>query len=225
MLLALILAVAPPPPALGEISAPLGHIGNVLDALPKGGMSDSDKVIAPKWEGCEPQGVYLMRFMGGAGRALEQLQQSLDRSPGSEKKLFSRKAVLTEVMKQLSNSRFELKTTCTASTLIDGWQLDLVAPPKKWCDAKADASEGEFWFFTSGKPSAVISVQKGGTNLCKARLSVTLFDAKSAARVRLHADWGGAVSATLVGDRCQLVDYALDADKQVFLPVWKSCKR
>jgi hypothetical protein len=156
---------------------------------------------------------------------LEQLQQSLDRSPGSEKKLFARKAVLTEVMKQLSSSRFELKTSCPPANLVDGYQLDLTGPPKKWCDAKADADEGEFWFFASGKPSAVISVQKGGADVCKPRLSVTLFDAKSAARVRLHADWGGAMSTTLVGDRCQLVDYTLDAEKQVFLPVWKSCKR
>ena len=141
---AFVLAAAPAPnPALGEISTPLGHIGNVVDALPKGGQADSDKVVAPKWEGCEPQGVYLMRYMGGAGRALEQLQQSLDRSPGSEKKLFGRKGVLTEVMKQLSSSRFEQKLSCPAAPLADGFKLELAAPPKKWCDAKADATDGE----------------------------------------------------------------------------------
>ena len=58
-----------------------------------------------------------------------------------------------------------------------------------------------------------------------AALTAYLFDAKGVARVRLHADWGGAMSATLVGERCQLVDYVLDADKQVFTPAWKSCKR
>lgn len=227
MLLALILAAAPPPPPppLGEISAPFGHIGNVVDALPKGGVSDSDKVIAPRWEGCEPKGIYLMRFLGGASRALEQLQQSLDRSPGSEKKLFGRKAVLTEVMKLLSSSRFEQKLSCAPAELADGYRLELTVPPKKWCDAKADASEGEFWFFSKTRPAAVISAQKGGTDVCKPRLSTVLFDGKGVARVRMHADWGGAVSATLVGDRCQLVDYTLDTDKQVFLPVWKSCKR
>ena len=223
--LLLLTAATPPPPPLGEISAPFGHIGNVVDALPQGGVSDSDKLLAPKWEGCEPKGVYLMRFLGGASRALEQLQQSLDRSPGSEKKLFGRKAVLTEVMKLLGSSRFELKLGCAAGELGDGYKLELTAPPKKWCDAKADASEGEFWFFSKNKPAAVISVQKGGTDVCKPRLSTVLFDGKGAARVRLHADWGGAVSATLVGDRCQLVDYTLDTDKQAFLPVWKSCKR
>lgn len=221
-LLSIVLAAAPPLP-LGEISAPLGHIGNVVDALPAGGVSDSDKVVAPKWEGCDPpQGVYLMRFMGGSSRALEQLQQSLDRSPGSEKKLFGRKGVLTEVMKQLSGSRFELKTGCAPSELAEGYKLTLTAPPRKWCDAKTDASE--FWFFAKAKPAAVISVQKGGVELCKPRLSIVLFDAKGAGRVRLHADWGGAMSTTLIGEKCQLVEYALDAEKQAFPPAWKSCK-
>lgn len=227
MLLTLIaaLALAAPPPALGEISAPLGHIGNVVDAPPKGGVTDSDKVVLPKWEGCEAKGVYLMRFLGGAGRALEQLQQSLDRAPGAEKKLFGRKAVLTEVMKQLSSSRFEAKVGCTAATLVDGYKLEPTEAPKKWCEVKAEPTEGEFWFFANGKPAAVISLQKGEPDACKPRLSTVLFDAKGAPRVRLHADWGGAVTATLVGERCQVVDYTLQTDKQVFLPAWKSCKR
>ena len=222
---ALVIAAAPPPPPLGEISAPLGHIGNVVDVLPKTGVSDSDKLVAPKWEGCEPQGIYLMRFMGGAGRALEQLQQSLDRSPGSEKKLFGRKGVLTEVMKNLSTSKLEPKLSCPATPLAEGYKLELTAPPKKWCDAAADASEGEFWFFSGKSPAGVISVQKGAVELCKPRLSTVLFDAKGVGRVRLHADWGGAMMATLVGEKCQLVDYTLDAEKQAFMPAWKSCKR
>lgn len=226
LLSSLALAAPPAPPTLGEISAPLGHIGNVVDAPPKGGASESDRVLLPRWEGCEPQGVYLMRFLSGAARALEQLQQSLDAGgPDAEKKLFGRKAVLGEVMKQLSASRLEAKTACAPSPLADGYRLELGAAPKKWCDAKADATEGEFWFFTNGKPAAVVSVQKGATNACKPRLSSVLFDAKGAARVRLHADWAGAMSATLVGERCQAVDYALQSEKQAFSPSWKSCKR
>lgn len=221
----LLLCAAPAAPTLGEISAPLGHIGSVVDALPKGGVSDTDKVVAPKWDGCEPKGVYLMRMLGGAGRVLEQLQQSLDRAPGAEKKLFGRKAVLSEVMKQLATSKFELKVSCTAPELVDGFKLEVAGQPKKWCDAKPDATEGEFWFLSGGKPAAVISLTKGGTDVCKPRVSTVLFDAKGAGRVRVHADWGGAVCATMVGERCQVVDYTLDAERQVFLPVWKSCKR
>ncbi len=223
--LLMLLAAPPAPPTLGEISTPLGHIGNVVDAPPVGGLSETDRVVLPVWEGCEAKGVYLMRLMGGTARALEQLQQSLDRAPGAEKKLFARKGVLTEVMKQLSTSRLEPKTACTASTLNDGFQLELTAAPRKWCDAKPEVQEGEFWFFSAGKPAGVISVQKGSPDACKPRLSTVLFDAKGAARVRVHADWGGAMGATLVGERCQVVDYALDPTKQAFVPSWKSCKR
>lgn len=223
--LLLVLAAPPAPPVPGEISAPLGHIGNVVDAPPKGGVSDSDRVVLPKWEGCEQQGVYLMRFMGGTARAVEQLQQSLDRAPGAEKRLFTRKNVLTEVMRQLSSSKLEARDGCKPAPLRDGYQLELGAPPKKFCDAKADAQDGEFWFFSGGRPAGVISVQKGAPNACKPRLSTVLFDAKGVARVRLHADWGGGMSVTLVGDKCQLIDYALDSEKQAFLPTWKSCKR
>lgn len=220
------LAAPPPPPTLGEISAPLGHIGNVVDAPPKGGVTDSDRVVVPTFEGCEAQGVYLMRFLSGGARALEQLQQSVEAGgPDAEKKLFGRKGVLGEVMKQLGASRFEAKAGCAPSPLTDGARLELTAAPKKWCDAKPDAAEGEFWFFSNGKPAAVISVQKGATNPCKPRLSSVLFDAKGAARVRLHADWAGAMSATLVGERCQFVDYTLVTEKQAFSPNWKSCKR
>lgn len=221
----LILAAPPPPPLPGDISAPLGHIGNVVDAPPKGGFLESDRVVLPKWEGCEQKGVYLMRFMGGTARVVEQLQQALDRGPGVEKKLFARKNVLTEVMRQLSTSKLEPKDGCKPVALGDGWRLELGAPPKKWCDAKADAQEGEFWFFSAGKPAGVISVQKGSPDACKPRLSTVLFDAKGVARVRVHADWGGGMSATLVGDKCQLIDFTLDGEKQAFVPTWKSCKR
>lgn len=217
---------SPSLPPVGEISAPLGHIGNVVDAFPKRGVSDSDKVVTPSWAGCEARGVYLMRFLGGASRAVEQLQQSLDRVSGSEKSLFGRKGVLAEVMKQLSASRFEPKVACAPSPLAEGYKLQLAVAPQKWCEAGSEAtSDGEFWFFANGRPAAVISVQKGGVDSCLPRLSTVLFDAKGVGRVRLHADWGGAMSASLAGERCRLIDYTLDPSRQVFVPAWKSCKR
>jgi hypothetical protein len=57
------------------------------------------------------------------------------------------------------------------------------------------------------------------------RLSTVLFDARGAPRVRLHADWGGVLSTSLLGEKCQVVDYTFDSGKQVFVPAWKSCKR
>jgi hypothetical protein len=223
---ALTLAAPPPPPPLGEISAPLGHIGNVVDAPPKGGVSDSDKVVVPQWEGCQAQGVYLMRFLGGSARALEQLQQSLDRGGAdAEKRLFGRKGVLGEVMKQLGSSRFESRVPASPSALADGYRLELTAAPRKWSDAPPGAAEGEYWFFAQGKPAAVVSLQRGAPDACKPRLSTVLFDARGTPRVRLHADWGGALSASLIGERCQAVEYSLQPERQVFSPLWKSCKR
>lgn len=226
MIAALLILLAAPPllPVPGEIPTPLGHIGNVVDAPPVGGLSETDRVVLPAWEGCEAKGVYLMRMMGGTARALEQLQQSLDRAPGAEKKLFARKNVLAEVMKQLGASKLSTKTACVASKLADGYRLELGWAPRKWCDAKAGVQDGEFWFFAADKAAGVISVQKGGAEACKPRLSTVLFDARGVARVRLHADWGGGLSATLIGDRCQVIDYALDTQKQTFVPTWKSCK-
>jgi hypothetical protein len=197
----------------------------VVEAPPVGGTSESDRVVVPSWDGCTPQGVYLMRFLGGTARALEQLQQSLDLTPGAEKKLFGRKDVLGEVIKQLGTSKFEAKNGCTVSKLNDGFRLELTAAPKKWCDVKTPAQDGEFWFFSSGKPASVISVQKGAPDVCKPRLSTVLFDAKGVARVRLHADWGGVMGASLLGERCQLIDYVFDGGRQAFVGSWKSCKR
>lgn len=227
--LTLMLQAAPPAPVPqpGDISAPLGHVGNVVAPPPTGGLTDSDRVVLPKWEGCEAQGVYLMRFLGGTTRALEQLQQSLDRGAGAEKKLFAgKKNVLGEVMKNLSNSKFEAKRACEPAKLIDGFKLELAAPPKKWCDLKGDEQDGEFWFFVKSKPAAVVVVSKGAeATACKPRLSTVLFDAKGTGRVWFHADWGGELSASLNGEKCQLIDYAFDKEKQGFVPTWKSCKR
>jgi hypothetical protein len=226
--LTLVLHAAPPapPPQPAEISAPLGHIGNAVGPPPTGGASESDRVVLPRWEGCEPQGVFLMRFLGGTTRALEQLQQSLDRAPGAEKKLFAgKKNVLGEVMKNLSNSKFEAKRACEALAPIDGFKLELATPPKKWCDVKDEPQDGEFWFFTRGKPAAVVMVSKGDPSACKPRVSAVLFDARATGRVYFHADWGGVMSATLAGDKCQVVDYEFDKDKAGFVATWKSCKR
>jgi hypothetical protein len=228
MLFALVIALsAAPPPALpGEIMAPLGHVGNVVDAPPKGGVSESDRVVVPQWDGCEAKGVYLMRFLSGSSRALEQVQSALDRVPGTEKTLFGKKkGVLTEVMRQLSSSKFEAKVPCEPSPRVDGYKLELSGLPKKWCDAKPDAQDGEFWFFANGKPAAVISVQKGASDPCKPRLSTVLFDAKGLGRLRLHADWGGAIETFVAGEKCQALEYTLNAEKQAFVPTWKSCKR
>lgn len=224
--LLLVVLAAPPAPLLpGDIAAPFGHFGAVVAEAPKGGVSEADRAVVPAWEGCEAQGVYLVRALSGTIRALEQLQQSLDAKPGVEKKLFARKAVLTDVLRHLSGAAYLPKVSCTASPLLEGYRLDLAAAPKKWCEAKP-SQDGEFWFFTQGKAAAVVSVQPGAeASRCKPRVSITAFDPKGAARVRVHADWAGVVNAALVGDRCQVLDYVFDPGRQVLAPAWKSCKR
>ncbi|MEW5742701.1 MAG: hypothetical protein AB1938_27535 [Myxococcota bacterium] len=229
--LTLVLSVAPkappPPPApLPTISAPLGHFGAVIEPAPKGAVADQERMVSPVIAQCTPQGVYLMRFLGGMARVIEQSQQWLDLTPGLEAKLFSRKAVLGEVMKHLSAAVFEDKKACAALTLAQGYQLELDAPPKKFCpvESRGDAL-GEYWFFTKGRAAAVISVAKGDPDPCVLRLSAVLFDAKGVARVRLHGDWGAQLSLTLNGDKCKKVDFTFDPSRQAFVPEMKSCKR
>lgn len=222
----LLLAIhAAPPPTPAEISAPFGHIGNVVTPVPAGGIPGSDKVLLPAWEDCEPQAVWLMRFFSGTARALEQLQSSLDRAPGAEKRLFGRTGVLAELISRLGTAVFDARRDCSEPKLVDGFKLELTSPPKKWCDAPADAQDGAFWFSSLKKPAAVVQLSAGGEKACRPRLSAVLFDLKGVARLRFHADWGGEVSATLVGERCQNIEYSFDRDRQVFVPAWKSCKR
>lgn len=222
---ALIFVIAAAPTLPGEIPAPFGHYGSVVGKVPAGGLPGNDKVLLPAWEGCDPQAIFVMRFFSGTARALEQLQQSLDRAPGVEKKLFGRVGTLGELMRSLGSSTFDARRDCTEPKLAEGFKLELTALPKKWCDAPATAQDGAFWYAANGKSVAVLNVAPGGEKACRPRLSAVLFDAKGVARLRVQADWAGEVSATLLGDRCQVLEYTLDREKQAMTPAWKSCKR
>ncbi len=230
VLLTVLVAAAPAqgplrlPDSPRDISAPLGHLGSVVEEIPAGGMSAVDKPVVPVIDGCLPQAVYLMRMVGGTARAIEQLQQWLDATPGFEAKLFKRKATLTDVVKQLSDSTFEPKKSCTSLAAKNGYQLDIDWPSTRFCP-NAGATQGDFWFFNKGRAAVVINVQPGDEDHCKLRLSTVLFDSHGQARVRLHADWGGASSVTLVGDGCQVVEFVLHSETQTFVPTLKSCKR
>lgn len=216
MFLALILTAAPVLPA--EIQAPIGHFGSSIGKAPADGVSQADPFILLPGLECPADGFFPARFQAGLSRTLEQLQQSLDRAPGSEKKLFTRKGELAEVIKLLSASVFSAdKSDCTP---IKGWQLVTTAPPKKWCAADPYRPA----YFTNEKPSWTVALGRNQDG-CAALVSTVLFDAKGVARVRLHADWSGTTSVTLVGDRCQNVEFTFDTSKQAFIPSWSSCKR
>ena len=230
LLLTSLVAAAPAAQALRlpdsprDISAPLGHLGNVVEDVPANGMNTVDKPVVPVIASCAPQAVYLMRMLGGTARAVEQLQQWLDATPGFEAKFFKRKGTLTDVVKLLGDAKFEQKKACTAPIVKNGFQLDLDWPTAKFCP-NTGATQGDFWFFNKTHPAAVVNVAAGDADVCRLRLSTVLFDSHGQARVRLHADWGGAASVTLVGDGCQVVDFALHSDTQSFVPTLKSCKR
>ena len=77
LLLTSLLAAAPAqgplrlPDSPRDISAPLGHLGNVVEEIPPTGMNAVDKPLVPVIEGCAPQAVYLMRMLGGTARAID----------------------------------------------------------------------------------------------------------------------------------------------------------
>jgi hypothetical protein len=227
LVVSLVLCGAPAPtPPLPTIAAPLGHFGAVVEPEPRDGVRDQEHPVRPSVPQCAPQIVYLMRYLGGVTRVVEQAQQWLDKTPGLERRLFARRGVLGDVLRHLAGSQREDKKACTPVPLGSGYQLELARAPRRLCAAGARGDGlGESWFVTAGAPAAVVSVQRGGVDPCLPRLSAVLFDPKGVARVVVHADWGGAVSATLLGDRCQRVDFALDPARQAFAPEMKSCKR
>ncbi len=56
---------------------------------------------------------------------------------------------------------------------------------------------------------------------CRFELIATLFGRGERARFRYVADFGGAVSAEVLGDKCQLLALSFDASEQVFRPAWR----
>jgi hypothetical protein len=221
----LLLSAAPAPAAaLPEIQAPLGHIGNVVTEVPKGGVNVADKAVIATFDGCQPQAISLMAFLGGTMRAVEQLEGWLNQA-GLQKKLFKKKDQLGEVVRLLTDARLEPKHACAALPVTAGFQVELADAARKWCPSPPAQTTGDYWFFNKGKASAVVNVLPGAPDACKPRLSSVLFDASGQARVRFHADWGGQLSATLVGDGCQVVDFTFNTETQRFVPSLRRCKR
>lgn len=222
-MVALALLAAEPQP-LPTIRAPLGHVGGAVEPLPEGGLNPQDQPVVLATPTCEPTVVYLTRYVGGTLRALEQLQQWLDRAQ-LEKRLFKRPGVLGEVLRHVSEAHREPKKSCAPLALEEGFKLGLTEAPKKLCAAPVDQATGDFWFMGPSGPAAVTSVVAGSPEVCKPRLSVVLFDPRGQARVRVHSDWGGAISANLLGDSGQCVDFSFREQQQEFVATLRACKR
>lgn len=219
------LSAAPSPVLpLPEIPAPLGRFGSVVAVPSDEGLGAGERIVVT--QSCRASGVHLMRFLGGAGRVIEQLQQWLDRVPGLEKKLLGRKGALPEVMRHLGRSRFDSRVACPPLVLTDGFRIEADTAPATWCEREGPASqEGEHWLFSKKRPAAVVSVRPGETDACAPRISAVVFDERGQARLRIHADWGTSLSATLVGTKCQSVEFVFRPERGAYQPLLKSCKR
>ncbi len=227
LLLTFCLLAAAPVKALPMLSAPLGRLGDVVDAPPEGGLPADEKVIVGKLDGCDrEQALYLTRAIAGTRAAVEQLQTWLNQTKGLEKKLFP-VGKLGEVSQWVAASVPTDQKLCEAPALVDGFELELAKAAGKQCPADAGWRMGDFWWAKAGKPAAVVSVMGSAPDAkdrCRVRLSMALFDKAGIARVRLHADYGGVASVSLLGDKCVGLEFGFDAGAQAFVPTWRTTK-
>lgn len=231
--LTLMLLAAPPAASkepvkpLPMLAAPLGRLGNFVEAPPEGGLPGGEKVIVGKLDGCATdQAFFLTRAVSGALAALQQLDTWMQQTPGLEKKLMPR-AKLGEVAQLVAASAPTETKLCAAPTLIDGFKLDLAKNAGKQCPAAPGFRLGDFGWAKDGKLSALVALTAApaeGKDRCRPRLSIALFDKAGAARMRLHADYGGVASVSLLGDKCQGLDFTFDTGAQAFVPTWRPTK-
>ena len=227
VLLTLSLLAAAPVKPLPMLSAPLGRLGTVVDAPPEGGLPADEKVIVGKLDGCDrEQALYLTRAVSGTLVALQQLQDWMGQTKGLEKKLFAA-GKLGEVVKEAAASVAIDQKACTAPALVEGFKLELARTEAKLCPAEKTWRTGDFWWAKGSKQTAVVSVTAApleAKDRCRPRLSVVLFDKAGIARVRLHADYGGVASLSLLGDKCVGLDFGFDESTQAFVPTWRTTK-
>lgn len=226
VLLMLALLAAAPVKPLPMLPAPLGRLGNFVDAPPPGGVPADERIVVGTLDGCDrEQAFFLTRAVSGTLAAVQQLQDLLNQSPGLEKKLFA-KGKLAEVSQGVAASVAMDQQLCEPPALTDGFKLELSRNTGKLCPAQKGFRTGEFWW-ARGKPTAVALLTPApaaAPDRCRPRLSVVLFDKAGVARIRLHADYGSVASLSLLGDRCVGLDFAFDAGAQAFVPTWRPTK-
>jgi hypothetical protein len=226
LLIASLLAAEPVKP-LPMLSAPLGHLGDVVEAPGEGGTPADEKVLLGKLDGCDrSQAVSLTRLVSGTLVAVQQLQDWMRESPGLEKKLFA-PGKLSEVAQLVAASTASEQKLCTAPALADGFKLDLTRAGGKLCSAESGFRTGDFWWAKAGKQVAAVALTAAAPDAkdrCRPRLSVVLFDKSGTARIQLHADYSGAASVSLLGDKCVGLDFNFDPAAQAFVPTWRTSK-
>jgi hypothetical protein len=231
-LVLLALAGADPLPGVEGIPAPLGRVGDVVEAPAPGGFPAHERVVVATLEGCDrPQAFQLSRFVGAVAGAGEQIQHWLEgKQPGAplglERRLFGRKPRLTEAVQKARRSIPVEASASPAAALIDGWKLAVDRAPRKRAPKPASpALGGQFWFVDSKDArtlSALVQLAAAPStqrDRCRPRLSAVLFDESGKARLRYHADYGGELSVELLGDGCRNIDLLFDPPSQRFRPV------
>jgi hypothetical protein len=211
LMIAAVLSAAPAPKPLPDVPAPLGRLVDVLvEAQEQPALNE--KIVTVELSGCDhPVRIHVTRFVSGAMYAMQQLAEWLNQTPGLEAQLFSRKGVIGEVLQGLTHSLPGEQHACAAAP------KELTSAPKL-CPG---AGKNEAWLVDGKQPAAF--VRWSPSKECLPRIDSVLFDAKGAARLRYEADFAGVVTATLVGDRCNIV-FSYDEAKQVFHAERRGCK-
>jgi hypothetical protein len=207
-------------PALKPLKPPLATF--TVEILQSDTAAQNGDALLPFTNAeCTTRAVSAIHAMGAALTMLEKLQRWLDENPGAETKLF-RKGTLGEVMRHVSQGAFGRLVPCRTITPVDVWKW----PARDFgtmCLSKTPLAAAERWLTVKKVQSSALLVQPAATNPCQPRLSIALFDPRGKTRAVLHADFGGVMSAVVVGDRCQIeLTYAPDIEG--FRPEWKSCK-
>jgi hypothetical protein len=209
-------------PPLKPFQPPLALFSiEVIQDGPSTVAVNGDSLIPYGADACAARSISTMRAMGGGLSMLERTLSWLEQNPGVEAKLYGKAGVLAEVMKHASGGAVSPRAACTPPSLADGWRWAFDAAPKL-CPVKAGGSTNERWLLVKAAPAAAVVVNRA-PDPCQSRVSIAMFDVKGKTRVLLHADFAGAMSATLVGPKCR-IDLTYDPTLEAFKPEWKSCK-
>lgn len=207
-------------PTLRPLQPPLAlFTPEVMQDANTASPQNGDQFIAFGGPACAGKSISTVRAMGAALTTLERVQTWFKENPGVEAKLF-KKDTLAQVMKHVSVGTVSRHEPCKPWGAAGEWQLP-TADPGKLCEAKKPATSS-LWFTVKGKASSAVQALPAA-DACQPRVSIALFDPKGKTRLVLQADFGGVMSATVVGDACK-VDFSWDPSIEAFKPEWKSCK-
>jgi hypothetical protein len=208
-------------PSLQPLQPPLAEFSSeILQDTALTSPQGLDRFLVHGAASCPTKAISTARALGGALMTLERVQLWLNQNPGVEARLF-KKDTLADVKKHLTYAVPSTNESCKPPTLVEAWKWP-AAMSGKLCAPKI-ASPTEAWFTgVKSQTAAAISV-KPATDPCQPRVSIALFDSKGKNRLVVHADFGGAMSAIVVGDVCQ-IEFSYTPDLEAFKPQWKSCK-